>query len=318
MSSLGNSIREHMKASEQDTSLPAPIESSFQELKQEVSSLKAAILQNMPSSDQTNTEPVPTDSKFEELKQEISALRSIILQQAEAFKQLPQGALVKQGKAESDMESGVLQTSLGVPPLGTPPTPKSPYAYVFLFGGVRPEDFTSYRGYLFNVLIATRILREQGSQADVVLWVQIATKSPATQLPLEHENWLQKAGVQLRYIPKSKFEAFQDIIMQKFRILGMSEYRRCLFLDSDLMPLGNLDYFFELSDGPNAILKEDMIIAGNNIPMNAGYFMVAPKPGDYEKAQEIIQATYLDCYKKKFCLMHTMDGGNQLWSLIIG
>ena len=174
----------------------------------------------------------------------------------------------------------------------------SDYAYVFMIGGVNPEDFSTYRGYLFNILIAAKILRQQGSTADMVLWLQIVMKTDATTLPVEHEKWLEEAGIRLRYLPKTRVECFQNIIMEKFRILSMTEYRRILFLDSDLLPLGNLDYFFELSDGPNAMLKENMILAGRNIPMCAGFFMMSPKEGDYERAQQIIHEKYLDAYKQ--------------------
>ena len=130
------------------------------------------------------------------------------------------------------------------------PTTTSPYAYAFLMGGANPDHFGSYRGYLYNILIATQILRERGSTADIVVWCQLTCHTNATSLPAVHEQWLSRANIYLRYIPKNQMESFIDIVMEKFRILSMVEYKRVLFLDSDLLPLGNLDYFFTLSD-PN-------------------------------------------------------------------
>jgi alpha-N-acetylglucosamine transferase len=55
-------------------------------------------------------------------------------------------------------------------------------------------------------------------------------------------------------------------MLDKFRILGMTEYRRVLFLDGDVVPLVNLDYLFELSDPAHTttptILMENLVVAG--------------------------------------------------------
>jgi hypothetical protein len=50
-----------------------------------------------------------------------------------------------------------------------------------------------------------------------------------------------------------------------------------------------LDYLFEMSDGENATLKENLVMAGKMEPANAGFFMVAPKEGDLEQINSIIQ-----------------------------
>jgi hypothetical protein len=60
-------------------------------------------------------------------------------------------------------------------------------------------------------------------------------------------------------------------------------------MDGDVMPTNSLDYLFEASDGENATLKENLIVAGNIEPANAGFFMVAPKKGDLEQINGIIQ-----------------------------
>jgi hypothetical protein len=60
-------------------------------------------------------------------------------------------------------------------------------------------------------------------------------------------------------------------------------------MDGDVIPTTNLDFLFELSDGPDAILKENLVVAGKLEPANAGFFMVAPKKGDLEQINRIIQ-----------------------------
>lgn len=61
--------------------------------------------------------------------------------------------------------------------------------------------------------------------------------------------------------------------MQKLVVLDLVEYRRVIFLDTDVMPFCNLDYVFDLSDGSNAVLKENLIIALSGSPANAGEFV---------------------------------------------
>jgi hypothetical protein len=60
-------------------------------------------------------------------------------------------------------------------------------------------------------------------------------------------------------------------------------------MDGDVMPNTSLDYLFEMSDGENATLKENLVTAGKIEPANAGFFMVAPKKGDLEQINSIIQ-----------------------------
>lgn len=60
------------------------------------------------------------------------------------------------------------------------------------------------------------------------------------------------------------------------------------------MPLGNLDYLFELSNDnkyglENSTVKPNLVIASKNESANAGFFMLTPGYGEYEEVQEIIQ-----------------------------
>lgn len=85
----------------------------------------------------------------------------------------------------------------------------SPYAYAFIVGGINPQH-PSYRGYLYNILIAARILRKRGSQADIVAHFQMAYLSADDNLPAADVHMLQKLDIQIRYIEKSATESFYE------------------------------------------------------------------------------------------------------------
>ena len=69
----------------------------------------------------------------------------------------------------------------------------------------------------------------------------------------------------------------------KFRALQKTEYKRIMYLDSDILPLVNLDYYFHLSD-PNekslpTILQPNLNIATRSAPYIGGMFMMYPAEG---------------------------------------
>ena len=148
-------------------------------------------------------------------------------------------------------------------------TNPSPYAYAFVMGGVNEQD-GRYLGMFYNILIAAYILDKEGSAADIVVYVQMSSNSTLTELPPDNVRLLDAVNVKIKYLPKPKVENFHQIIMQKLVVLEAVEYKRVLFLDTDVMPFCNLDYVFQLSDGPNPILKKNLIIALSGSPANAG------------------------------------------------
>jgi hypothetical protein len=165
---------------------------------------------------------------------------------------------------------------------------KARYAYAFVIGGCMPEK-PSYRYFIYNMLITARILREAGSRADVVAFFQMSYESAHERLTEEDVRQLRAMNIQIKYIPKSPQECFYRTVLDKFRILGLVEYRRVLFMDGDVIPIRNLDFLFKMSDGEHAILKENLVVAGKLEPANAGFFMVAPKKGALEEINTIIQ-----------------------------
>lgn len=167
-------------------------------------------------------------------------------------------------------------------------TTKSPFAYVFMAWRCDPSKRASYGGYIANILIATKLLRTHGSTADVVVVFQIQWDSPYHQLPQDIHESLQKLNVIIRYLPKSKSNVnVYGSMFTKFYIWNMTEYRRVLYLDSDIMPMTSLDYLMELSD--QGILQEMVVLATQREPANGGFILVTPNATVYQHIQQIIK-----------------------------
>jgi hypothetical protein len=170
----------------------------------------------------------------------------------------------------------------------------SEYAYAFVIGGCDPDN-PSYRGFVYNILVSTQILRDLGSVNDVVAFFQLSySYQGAATLPDDDVKALRALDVRIYYIRPSPYESFYETVMHKFSILALTQYKRVILMDGDVMPLANMDYLFELSSddafGPgNSTLKENVIVAGPWEPANAGFFMLAPVEGEYEHIQEIIK-----------------------------
>ncbi|CAB9518632.1 expressed unknown protein (Partial), partial [Seminavis robusta] len=171
-------------------------------------------------------------------------------------------------------------------------TPKSPYAYMFVIGGIH-EDRPAYKGFVYDVLVATRLLRKLGSTADVVLFTQMSPDSPLDALPQEDTDHLHALNIQIIPLPKPNRESFAGLVFEKFRALQLVQYRRVMFMDADAIPLANLDYMFHLSDADHkstpTFLKPNMIWATRGEPCNAGLFMLEPEAGGWERLQAIIR-----------------------------
>lgn len=167
------------------------------------------------------------------------------------------------------------------------PFSQSLFAYAFVIGGCDPEKPPTYQNYLFNIAISTKILREVNSTADVVALFQMAQDVPAgATLPLRDLQLLHALGVYVYYIPQQTTgrQSFYRTQLDKFRILGLTQYERILFMDGDVMPLGNLDLLFELS--VNGTLQENVVMRGLYEPANGGFFLI--KPGTLEDIQRVI------------------------------
>ena len=169
----------------------------------------------------------------------------------------------------------------------------APYAYVFLLAGCDPNKPT-YRGFLFNILLATHQLR-QHSQADVVVLVRMAVghHSPTPLLPRPEQEWLAAVGAHVVYLPppQQQQETFSSVQLLKFHILRLVQYERVLFLDSDVLPLCNLDYLFDLtsSQQQDGVLRENLVLAWTKEPANGGFFMLQPSLVGWEQLQDCLR-----------------------------
>lgn len=167
------------------------------------------------------------------------------------------------------------------------PFSQSPFAYAFVIGGCDPDNPPTYQDYLFNIAIAAKILREVNSTADVVALFQMAQDVPVgTTLPRRDLRLLHALGVFVYYIPQqfTGQQSFYRTQLDKFRILGLTQYERVLFMDGDVLPVGNLDLLFELS--VNGTLQENVVVRGYFEPANGGFFLI--KPGALEEIQQVI------------------------------
>lgn len=171
------------------------------------------------------------------------------------------------------------------------PDPSHRYAYAWVIGGIR-EDMPGYKGFLYDVLISVSLLRKFGSTSDFWLWIQLSPNSKLETLPEEDLRLLSTLDVHVVQLDKPQEESFADLVFEKFRPLQLTQYRRVIFLDSDTIPLVNLDYLFHRSDpdhGQSTTLLSNLIIASHGEPCNAGMFMMKPYDGAWERLQRIIQ-----------------------------
>jgi len=202
-------------------------------------------------------------------------------------------------------------TALGLPGYRSSTTlryrkPKHKWAYAFFLGSAMTDQVgTDYRYAILSVISAVKSLRNHGSIADMVLMVQISTRSDATQLNEEEETLLKKLNIHIEYVPKlisSEIENFYVLGMEKFRILSLVQYSRVMFMDSDTLPRCNMDYLFELSEpftgrrqssmlhplnssASERPLKENIVLE----PPNGAVFLLKPDMVDWNHVQEIIR-----------------------------
>jgi len=159
------------------------------------------------------------------------------------------------------------------------------HAYAFLIAGCDPSDSTMCIGYVYNVLVAEYILRHSSSDSDIVVLVRMFADSDVdARLPSNITTLFESSGVRIKYIPKVKVDNFYSAQMAKFNILNLVQYDRVLYMDSDVIPFGNLDYiFFHLSEGVKPSLQKNLVIAWDGAPSNGGFLMLTPNHDDFSQ-----------------------------------
>ena len=155
-----------------------------------------------------------------------------------------------------------------------------------------PEDpVPGYRPYIANMMVSAKLLKLFGSESDTVALIKLKYKSNYTRLRPEDEAMLQKFNIRVMYLPKTpgahglNGTGISDM-MTKFMVWNLTEYQRVLYLDSDVMPLTNLDYLFHLS--VQGVLKPTIVVAGYLQPANGGFVVLEPNTKDFNQLQHII------------------------------
>jgi alpha-N-acetylglucosamine transferase len=116
--------------------------------------------------------------------------------------------------------------------------------------------------------------------------VRMHATSKLTELPDRDALLLTKMGVKIRYLPLDSLDSFYSAMLAKFFILDYTEYDRIIFMDSDLIPLCNLDYLYQLS--MEGSIGENVVLAWLHEPAAGGFFM--RKAGGKEELDSVVRA----------------------------
>ena len=165
------------------------------------------------------------------------------------------------------------------------------YAYNFVLGGIHEKEL-AYRGFLYNILISVKVLRRLGSEADFWVWAQLSANSTLDDLPEDDMRLFDALGINVVKMEKPSYASFSSLMYDKFRALQKTEYKRIMYLDGDVLPLVNLDYYFHLSDPDEksvpTILQPNLNIATKRAPCNGGMFMMEPAVGAWEQLADVV------------------------------
>ena len=123
----------------------------------------------------------------------------------------------------------------------------SDYAYAWVLGGIH-EDKPSYKGFVWTILISANILRREGSEADLWVYARLSPNSTLEELPDDDKRMFRALDINVILLDKPKKESFAQVVYDKFLTITMTDYKRVMFLDGDMMPMTNLDYIFHMSD----------------------------------------------------------------------
>ena len=160
-------------------------------------------------------------------------------------------------------------------------TTPSPNCYATLVAATSLRDRGAYVGYVINALVSARALRRLGSVADFVVMVEYdrdARRHPrrgAPPPPLPEEALLASHGVRVAYLASAApppWARFAATTARKFDAYLLDGCARVQFLDSDVLPLKNMDYAFDAVDAS----APDAFGAGVIEPAQLGWFLATP------------------------------------------
>jgi len=153
------------------------------------------------------------------------------------------------------------------------PEQKSNFAYITLISGI--DKSLKYRGFLLNTLIAKRALLEYKSTADFIVLLGF---SELDQTPYQSDiNLLHAHGIITHILPRLIDETlplkFAEMALLKITPWSLTQYDRIQFFDGDVMPLKNMDCFFQLT--------KNTFTVGAVSPLNSGWFLCIPDGSAY-------------------------------------
>eukprot|EP00978_Attheya_sp_CCMP212_P002116 scaffold4358_cov59-Attheya_sp.AAC.1 len=121
----------------------------------------------------------------------------------------------------------------------------------------------------------------------------MSPNSTLDEMPKEDLRLIKALGIHVRHLEKPTMTSFARLVYDKFRTLQMTDYKRVMFLDADIIPLVNLDYLFHLSDPDESslptVLRPNLIMASRGEPCNTGMFIVEPKLDAWDRLQAVIE-----------------------------
>jgi len=167
------------------------------------------------------------------------------------------------------------------------------YAYNYVLGGIHESDLR-YKGFLYTILMSVNLLKNLGSEADFWVWAQLSPNSTLDEIPDEEMRLFDALDIKVVKMEKPSYASFSSLMYDKFRALQKTEYKRFIYLDADILPLINLDFYFHLSDPDEksqpTILRPNMNIATRKAPCNGGMFMMHPAVGAWEQLTDVVNS----------------------------
>ena len=138
-----------------------------------------------------------------------------------------------------------------------------------------------YIGYLSGILVADRALKESKSSAD--FWVMIVSSVGQEKLPPNDESLLQRNNVKYKYIkpPWNVVDGVGGVMLAKIYCWTLVEYKRVLYIDSDIFPTSSMDVYFQLPRTTG--------FAGGRSPLNGGWFLLTPSLDVFEGFKKLIE-----------------------------
>ncbi|KAI3700229.1 hypothetical protein L2E82_44850 [Cichorium intybus] len=159
-----------------------------------------------------------------------------------------------------------IQLPVGSCELALPFKPRDGY-YI---GNVRREAYVtilhSAHVYVCGAIAAAQSIRMSGSNRDLVILVDETISD-------YHRSGLELAGWKIRTIerirnPKAEKNAYNEWNYSKFRLWQLTDYKKIIFIDADLLILRNIDFLFGMPE---------ITATGNNGTLfNSGVMVIEP------------------------------------------